>query len=179
MDVGIRVLHPNIRGVTDMTSSNSSNSSNSSSVANSSNVADQGIQRVATLEYILLGDLRDLLEEPADHLTVKWMTAVLDALLDTLPQETEMQEDGGYMADVLEEFPNWSGHVTRLQLERESLFVKLRTMRRRINGNESFGAIANEVRGDLRDWMNSFTAFHRHERRLVQNAFNYDIGIGD
>lgn len=140
---------------------------------------DRGIQRVATMEYILLGDLRDLLEEPADQLTVKWMSAVLDALLDTLPQEFAMKEDGGYMADVLEEFPNWTGHVENLREERQSLFAKLRTLRSRLNGQEPFHQIAGELRNDLREWMMSFTAFHRHERRLVQNAFNMDVGIGD
>ncbi len=108
------------------------------------------------------------------------MAAVLDALLDTLPREFAMKEDGGYMADVLEEFPNWTGHVADLLDEREALFAKLRTLRNRLNGNESFRRIARELRGDLRGWMISFTAFHRHERRLVQNAFNMDVGgIGD
>ena len=135
--------------------------------------------RIATMEYILLGDLRDLLEEPADQLTLKWMAAVLDALLETLPREFAIKEDGGYMADVLEEFPNWSTHVADLLEERESLFAKLRTLRNRLNGNASFRKIAGELREDLRSWMISFTAFHRHERRLVQNAFNMDVGIGD
>ncbi len=44
------------------------------------------LEDYTALEYILLGDLRDLLEEPADHFTRSWLVAVLDALLDTLPR---------------------------------------------------------------------------------------------
>ena len=137
------------------------------------------LEECDTFEYILLGDLRDLLEEPADDLTCKWLIAVLDALLQTLPREFELQDEGGYLAEVIEEFPNWSGHVDQLLEERELLFQKLRQLRERITQQVSFAETAQRVRHDLRDWMLSLAAHHRHERRLVQTAFNLDVGVGD
>ena len=139
----------------------------------------QTVDQLAALEFILLGDLRDLLEEPPDHLTGRWLTAVLDALLDTLPREFKSQEAGGYMADVLESFPNWTGHVTELRQERDTLFSKLKELRDQLAGKQSYRSIATELQRDLRDWMKSVTAFHRHERRLIQTAFNLEVGIGD
>jgi len=131
------------------------------------------------LEYILLGDLRDLLEEPADEQTCRWLVAVLDALLDTIPREIELQQVGGYLAEVLEQYPNWSGEVVRLKQEKHALYVKLGGLRNSIVARAPFSQIADQVSGDLCEWMKSFQAHHRHERRLVHSAFNIEVGTGD
>jgi len=70
-------------------------------------IPDHLLEDYAAMEYILLSDLRDLLEEPADDMTRKWLRAVLDALLKTLPWELELQDAGGYLSEVLEQYPNW------------------------------------------------------------------------
>ncbi len=142
-------------------------------------VNDLLLEECAAFEYILLGDLRDLLEEPADEMTCKWLLAVLDALLQALPRDFQLQDEGGYLAEVIEEFPNWSVQVDRLLQERETLFSNLRQLRERITQEIPYAEIAQRVRHDLHDWMTSFVAFQRHERRLVQTAFNLDVGVGD
>jgi hypothetical protein len=58
------------------------------------------LNRYSTLEYILLGDLRDLLEEPPDEETRRWLVAVLDALVKTLPREFDLEDEDGYMSDA-------------------------------------------------------------------------------
>jgi len=130
-------------------------------------------------EHILLGDLRDLLEEPPDKTTRKWLLAVLDALLDTLPRQYELQADGGYLSEVLDQFPNWAEQVERLRSEKQELFVKLRQLREGIGKRVSFAKIAEEVRKGLRDWMSSLSSHQRRERRIMQTAFNLDVGPGD
>ena len=142
-------------------------------------VNDLLLEECATFEYILLGDLRDLLEEPTDEMTCKWLLAVLGALLQTLPRDFELQDEGGYLAEVIEAFPNWSVQVDRLLQERETLFSNLRRLRERITQEIPFSEIAQKVRHDLHGWVTSFVAFQRHERRLVQTAFNLDVGVGD
>lgn len=134
---------------------------------------------LVSLEYILLGDLRDLLDEPFDDVTLKWLNAVLDALLDTLPREFAIKDDGGYLHEVVERDPNWDRYVRRLSEERRAVYAKLRVLRREIRNAERPLASAAEIQNDLKDWMTSLTAYHRHERRLVQTAFNLDVGIGD
>ncbi len=142
-------------------------------------LSDYVLEEYATLEYILLGDLRDLLEEPIDETTCRWMREVTGALLETLPREAELKKQGGYLVEVLEQYPNWSGQVNELQSEKEAIYEKLHQLRDRLLRQVSFGAIAEEIRRDLRDWMTRLQAHHRHERRLVQTAFNLDVGIGD
>ena len=142
-------------------------------------VNDLLLEECAVFEYILLGDLRDLLEEPADETACKWLLAVLDALLQALPRDFQLHDEGGYFAEVIEVFPNWSVQVDRLLLERETLFSNLRQLRERITNEIPFIEIAQRVRLDLHGWMTSYVAFQRHERRLVQTAYNLDIGVGD
>lgn len=138
------------------------------------------LEEYASLEYILLGDLRDLLEEPSDELTSKWMRAVLDALLDTLPRKFKLQEHGGgYLAEVLEQYPNWYAQVDELQRQQRALYAKLSRLRGRVAEAVPYTEIAESTSNDLRAWMQSLLAYHRHERRMLQTAFNLEVGGGD
>lgn len=139
----------------------------------------QLLEQYSAIEYVLLGDLRDLLEDPADPLLRRWLQAVLDALIDTLPYQFYLQEEDGYLADVVELQPNWAHQVERLQLQHDALFDQLKHLRDRVQGDGPFGAIIEPLRDDLRNWMNAVLAHHRHERRLMQAAWNLEIGRGD
>jgi hypothetical protein len=137
------------------------------------------LEDCAALEYILLGDLRDLLEEPTDEENCRWLVVILDGLLEAKKREFELQEDGGYLEDVLEQVPNWEPQVEQLRREHHELFANLRKLRDRVGSRMSFETVADTVRADLRDWMTLLQRHHRHTRRIVQSAFNFDIGVGD
>lgn len=137
------------------------------------------LENFSSLEYILLGDLRDLLEEPPDAENRRWLIAVLDALLDTLPREFDLKEEDGYLSAVLERFPSWSNRVDRLQGDHERLFEKLKELRGRVDRNAWIAPIANDVRRELRDWMLGLIAHHRKENRLVMTAMTLEVGVGD
>lgn len=137
------------------------------------------LHKYGTLEYILLGDLRDLLEEPADEETNRWLVAVLDTLLELLPNQFALEESGGYLAEVTAEFPNWHREVEALQREHQSLFDSLQQLRNQVASDTPFDGIADQVRAELRDWMQRITAHRRHENRLVQTAVNLEVGAGD
>lgn len=141
--------------------------------------SSRALHRYATLEYLLLGDLRELLEEPADPENCRWLVVLLDALLDTLPCEFALEEEGGYMNEVLEEYPSWHRQVVGLQSEHEALYSRLQEVRRHVAGQVPLNGIADVVRRDLQDWMNSLIAHNRHETRLIQTAVNLEVGTGD
>lgn len=134
------------------------------------------LHEYSALEYILLGDLCDLLDEPADEQNCRWMLAVLDALLDTLPREFDLEEEDGYLSEVLEHYPSWEREVERLRREHESLFARLKTLRNTIVRQASFSRIARQVRRELRDWIDLLTEHHRRETRLLQKAMNLEVG---
>ena len=137
------------------------------------------LDHYSSLEYILLGDLRDVLEEPTDRESRRWLVAILDVLLETLPREFDLEDADGYMAEVLERYPNWSAQVDRLHRDHDLLFCKLKELRGRIECNKWIAPIANEVRRDLREWILKLIAHNRKETRLVQTAMNLEVGVGD
>lgn len=139
--------------------------------------ANRRLLQCTELEYILLGDLRDLLEEkPADDETANWLEAVLDALLDTLPEEFALKSDHGYLQEVLDRFPNWDSQVSRLECGYSQLVQRLEELRDRIRKGSDFQSIATDVSDDLREWMNTFVKHHQQERELVSMAASYDVG---
>jgi hypothetical protein len=130
-------------------------------------------------QYLLLGDVRDLLEESPDETTKKWLLAVLNVLVDLMPQERRLHEDsGGYLAEVLEEFPEWNRQVMRLHLRKLHLDYSLRELRNRIRDEGSWVDIADQLSAELRDWMKLFTNLHRAESSLIVNAMLLDVGGG-
>lgn len=133
----------------------------------------------AALEYILIGDLRDLLEEPLNEVNCKWLSAVLDTLLVTMPRRMDLQRQGGYLSDILEENPGWYSQVERLDREQSRLYEKLCDLRSLVtdDANEDDARrLQSMLRHDLREWMNSLVAHYRHERRLIQTAYTVDVG---
>jgi hypothetical protein len=141
--------------------------------------ADKALEDFASLEYILLGDLRDLLEEESSEQTSRWLLAILDALLETLPQELALKSEDGYLEDVLSEHPHWQPQVERLRSEYVRLCVWLEELRDRLVSRAPFEEIANRLRYDLREWMAALQAYHRHEHRLLQTSINLEVGGGD
>ena len=103
-------------------------------------LVDGALEEISALEYILLGDLLDLLEEAdGDAEAWKWISKVLDTLLKAMPREFEQDSQ------------------------------PLQQMKQ----------LASELRDELRDWITSYIAHQRHERRILQDAFNNDIGAAD
>ena len=142
--------------------------------------APRPIQEYSELEYLLLGDLRELLEQPLnDDENRRWLVAVLDELLETLECEFRLEEDGGYMTEVMDIRPNWSGRVDRLLGEHETLCSQLKRLRYRLAEALPLCEVAGSLRSQLRSWMTSLTAHHRHEKRLLQTVFISDLGAGD
>jgi hypothetical protein len=139
----------------------------------------KSLEDYAAFEYILLGDLGDLLEEPVDKNTRRWLVAVLDALVDTLPREFQLKSSNGYLSEVLDEYPSWYRHVESLRVEHEELYANLRDLREQIVVRNEYEEAADRVRRDLRDWMERLVAHHRHEKRLLQTALNLEVGTGD
>ena len=143
------------------------------------NLSKRPLVDMAALEYILLGDLRDLLEEAPDEQTSKWLVAVLDTLLDTLPRELAIKSRDGYLEDVLEEHPHWEAEVQRLHEEYKLLCVRLEAFRDQLVSRTPYATIATQLRADLSDWMKQLQAHHHHETQLLQTAVNLEVGGGD
>ena len=96
------------------------------------------------LEYLLLGDLREVLEEPAGPQTARWMLAILDMLLVNRPQA----RPSVYLPI---EGPGTRGPISCL--ESTSMIDKLRRLRDRVAHRSNYSALVNEIREELREVM--------------------------
>jgi len=130
-------------------------------------------------EYILLGDLRDLLEDPPSDENREWLMAVLEALLDTLPKEFALKSRDGYLSVVLDEFPSWDHKVARLETEYVALYRQLRVLRDRLVTRHRLQEVAERLQLELERWMDAFVGLHHNERNLVLAAVTLECGAGD
>ena len=141
--------------------------------------ASTDLRKCCEFEYILLGDLRDLLEDDATEENRRWLMAVLDALLETLPKEFALKSRDGYLQDVLDEYPSWDNAVERLERQHVHLYRRLRMLRDRLVTRFPLQEIADRLRIEAEEWMDSFVDLHRAERHLMFDAINMEVGTGD
>jgi hypothetical protein len=96
------------------------------------------------LEYLLLGDLRQTLEEPVGPQTSRWLLAILDMILVGRPR---------VRPSVYLPIESGEDLYRSRSLESGSLIEKLRRLRDRIAHRSGHSALANEIREELREVM--------------------------
>jgi len=131
------------------------------------------------MQYILLGDLREVLEGTPSLSERNWLLTILDALLETLPTQFDLKEEGGYLSEVLDAFPYWQSQVEQLRQEHGPLCESLQKLRDRIFSGSEYKQVAEVVRDDLREWMERLTRHDTKECRLFQDSVNLEVGVGD
>lgn len=130
----------------------------------------------AALEHVLLGDLRDMLDEQPDPDATRWLLAVLDTLLDVLPGRFAHEERGGYLAEVIDEFPTWETEVYRLRRERAELHRRLWLLREHVRRHGRSAPLSEFDTRELRAWIDRIEQHDHQETGLLQTAVNLEIG---
>lgn len=141
--------------------------------------ADVDLRKCCEFEYILIGDLRDLLDDEPSEETRRWTLAVLDALLDTLPKEFALKSQDGYLSDVLDEYPSWDNTVERLRQQHVALHRRLTELRVRMVANAQIQGLAERLNEDLQSWIDAFAELQRAERDITITAMMLDVGAAD
>lgn len=139
------------------------------------------LARDAALEQLLLGDVRELIDEPATEETRKWLLAVVDELLEVLQRKIRLEENGGYLGEVLDEcpYPNWDRDVRELKKQHPQLLGDLRQVRRQVDGRTPYRRVARGVRRRLRRWIDRVVNHNTQETALLQTAINLEVGVCD
>ena len=55
-----------------------------------------------TLSWLLVGDIREMLQDHLDEEAIQWLQPILDALIDVMREQVSLEETPGYFDDVLE-----------------------------------------------------------------------------
>ncbi len=137
------------------------------------------LQRSSEAIELLLDDLRTMLEKPASESNARLVGAVLDEMGDNLRIQFELEEEQGYLADVLEQFPNWHPHVEHLREQHELLRRQLREVKERLAKCDQNSALSHEICLQLHDWIQTYAEHEQRERRLMQEAFTLEPGAGE
>jgi len=137
------------------------------------------LQRDTALEHLLLGDLLDLLDDPSGPDTHDWLLTIVDALLRLLPREFRSEESGGYLQEVLDEFPSWDRQVQDLQKQHAALHGQLRELRSQIAQSQSSRRLPPRCRFAIYEWLDQVNDHKRQETALLQMAINLEVGVGD
>ena len=96
------------------------------------------------LEYLLLGDLRQTLEEPVGSQTSLWLIAILDMILAGRP----LVRQSVYLPVKVN-----NDRYQSQGLEAASMIDKLRRLRDRVAHRSGYTQLANEIRDELREVM--------------------------
>jgi hypothetical protein len=138
-----------------------------------------GLKRHNDLLGLLMDELRDLLEAASAFENRKPILTTLDALLVNLRQQFELEEQGGYLEDVLDRYPNWHPQVVHLRQQHALLRQQLCEARNRIATLPPDAAIGDEIRRQLADWMSTYDEHRHRETALIQDAFALETGVGE
>lgn len=141
--------------------------------------ADLDLRKCCEFEYILIGDLQDLLDDLTSEESRRWTLAIVDALLDTLPKEFALKSQDGYLSEVLFEFPSWDSAVERLRQQHMALHRQLTELRVRLVAHAQLHGIAKRIRDDLASWIDAFGDLQQAERQMMQTAVMLEVGAGD
>lgn len=137
------------------------------------------LRHIQQLLELLLDEALDLLSEPSDDENDQWLGVVVDKVLRNLREQFEIEEKGGYMADVLEQYPEWHPQVLHLQQEHELLVNQLRQISTRMRRERRSGLLSSECRRQLEDWTKWYRQHQRRETDLAQEAFVLEVGQGE
>lgn len=130
----------------------------------------------ATLSWLLVGDIREMLQDHLDEEALLWLRPILDALIEAMREQAQLEETPGYYDDVLASFPHWSPVVDRIHAEQATLCQSLETLRHTIDRDLPFRRLADELEVDLSDWVSLMTAHSDRERELRQEVYYTEIG---
>ena len=137
------------------------------------------LARCTQLTQLMLDELQELLSEPINQEDTRWIEASFDELCQPFDDEFQLQAEGGYLHEVIEEFPNWHRQVAQLKTEYVKLRDELRLLRTTFERPLGPKQIAQVVRQKFRDWFTRFSSHKRAENELILKAHTLDVGHGE
>lgn len=138
--------------------------------------AAESLTAACDLEYIIMGDLRQLLiEQPTQHTRLS-LLVLLNRLLMSLPQAMRLSSDDCYMTEVREKRPNWHRKIEALHRDNVACFIALCELRDQIESKVNIIDISDEMDCQLREWMTLYARTRTRESQLLQEALTTDFG---
>jgi hypothetical protein len=133
-------------------------------------------QQCTTLTWLLVGDIREMLQDHLDDEAIRWLKPVLDALITAMCKQSESLSSDGLYDDLLGTFPHLIARVAGIEAEQNELCRSLRELRNGIERDIPLQRLAAELEAGLSDWVHLMTRHSRRESVLLQEAWYTEIG---
>jgi hemerythrin len=104
------------------------------------------------------------------------LIARLERACTDLAAHFQLEEENGYLEDLRRRSPHLEHEIEQLRQEHRDLARSLKTV---LAAAREGTAAEEAVRQEVRHWINSVRKHERHENRLVQDAYNVDLGPED
>lgn len=133
-------------------------------------------QQCTTLTWLLVGDIREMLQDHLDEEAIRWLRPVLDALIAAMGEQAELTNREGFYDDVVGSFPHLISRVAKIEAEQSELCRSLRELRHHIERDLPLSRLTKEVEADLASWVELMMNHGRRERVLLQDVWYTEIG---
>lgn len=133
-------------------------------------------QQCITLTWLLVGDIREMLQDHLDEEAIHWLKPILDALIHAMCEQSELTDREGWYDDLLGSFPHLISRVARLEAEQVELCRSLRNLRHEIEQDLPLDRLASRIERELSDWVDLMIAHSRREASLLQSVWYSEIG---
>lgn len=133
-------------------------------------------QQCTTLTWLLVGDIREMLQDHLDEEALKWLRPVLDSLIGSMCEESEQTGEESWYGSFIEPCPHLSSKVAEIEAEQAELCKSLQGLRHSIERELPLAKLAAEIEAELASWVNLMIRHSRRERELMQDAWYTEIG---
>ena len=133
-------------------------------------------QQCTTLTWLLVGDIREMLQDHLDDEAIRWLKPILDSLIGAMCEQSELHSSDGLYDDLLGTFPHLITRVAGIEAEQNELCRSLRELRNGIERDIPLERLAADIEEGLGDWVNLMTSHSRREAVLLQDVWYTEIG---
>ena len=106
-------------------------------------------QQCTSLTWLLVGDIREMLQDHLDEEAIRWLHPILDALIGAMSEQSELTSREGWYDDLVGSFPHLISRVAKIEAEQTELCRSLRRLRNRIDRALPVSRLAAEIEADL------------------------------
>lgn len=133
-------------------------------------LTDEQLKRI---EEELLEDVCTLACQKLTERTRDQLVSSINELFVLLPTQFGRKEAGGYLHEVLEEYPEWKRQIGTLWIEQALLYEDLREIRDHLEDVENVEAAQSWVSLKIREWGESYRRHVRQEEHFKQAAHQH------
>jgi hypothetical protein len=120
--------------------------------------------------------LEDFLSRPQHEQTTRRLLSILDQFAAAAMRDTRVDEDRGYLGDVLVDAPESSREVEGMRCAGDAGNVRLDELREQVRRQPPDAGVSEELRRQLSDWVQTLAVHRRDENRVINESLNRDTG---